>query len=88
MRFQSAAVLGTGMMGPGIAGALALGGVPAAIVSRDVVRAEAALDKARSQLTLLAGAGVVDAARAERAGSLLSATSEFEAAVANVDLVI
>lgn len=88
MRFQSAAVLGTGMMGPGIAGSLALGGVHAAIVSRDAERADAALDKARSQLTLLAGAGVVDAARAERAESLLSATSDFDAAVSNVDLVI
>jgi len=88
VRLQTAAVLGTGMMGPGIAGSLALGGLRTMIVSRDAARAETALDRARSQLTLLAGAGVVDAARAERTASLLSATNGLEGAVSNVDLVI
>ena len=48
--FESAAVIGTGMMGPGIAGALALGGVRATILSRTAEGAAKGLETARRQI--------------------------------------
>ena len=87
-QFKTAAVIGTGMMGPGIALTLALGGVKATILSRSVETAEAGVVKARAQLQLLADAGLVPAEKATRAVSLLAASADFDSAVADVDLVI
>jgi len=50
---ETAAVIGTGMMGPGIALTLALGGVRATIVSRNAANAAAGLVKARAQASVL-----------------------------------
>ncbi len=76
------------MMGPGIALTLALGGVRATILSRSPDSAAEGLAKARAQLKLLAGAGVVGTERAERASMLLDATDDFDSATGGVDLVI
>ena len=51
--FQTAAVIGTGMMGPGVASILGLGGVEATILSRTREGAETGLAKARSLLGVL-----------------------------------
>ena len=85
---NNAVVIGTGMMGPGIALTLALGGLRAAILSRSMETAEAGLAKARAQLALLAEAGVADQDKAARGHELLSATADFDGAVAGADLVI
>ncbi len=86
--FSKAAVVGTGMMGPGIAMTLALGGVPAVILSRTAEGAKKGLDAARAQLRLLSGAGLADPERAAEASARLSASTAFDETVAGVDLAI
>lgn len=83
--WKAAAVIGTGMMGPGIAGALATGGVETTILSRDPARAEEALARSRSQLEMLEREGIVESAAAP---GRLHASSDLEAAVAGADLVV
>ncbi len=87
-KFEQAAVIGTGMMGPGIAVTLALGGMKATILSRTPENAQAGLDKARSQLQLLADNKLAAAAPAARAASLLSASSDFDRTIAEADMVV
>jgi 3-hydroxybutyryl-CoA dehydrogenase len=87
-RFQTAAVIGTGMMGPGIAGTLALGGVRSTILSRTAEGARKGLEAARRQIRLLEENGLADPGHAARAVELVDATSEFDATIAAVDLVI
>ncbi|MBM3810278.1 MAG: 3-hydroxyacyl-CoA dehydrogenase family protein [Acidimicrobiia bacterium] len=84
MEFRQAAVIGTGMMGPGIALTLALGGLRATILSRSQASAEAGLEKARSQLKLLSENGLASL----DAAALLSATAEFDAAIGAADIVV
>lgn len=88
MLFQQAAVIGTGMMGPGIAVTLALGGLRARILSRNAESAIAGLAKAQAQLKLLADAGLATPAQAAFAGETLSAGSDLEAATRSADLVV
>ena len=87
-RFHTAAVIGTGMMGPGIAATLALGGVPSVLVSRTAEGAARGLDIARAQLRSLADNGLADADAAACAAASLSASADFDAAIAHADLVI
>jgi 3-hydroxybutyryl-CoA dehydrogenase len=87
-RFQTAAVIGSGMMGPGIAGTLALGGVHATILSRTEAGARSGLDTARKQIYLLEEHGLIQPDSASRAAGLLDATVEFDKTIAGVDLVI
>lgn len=75
MKFETAAVIGTGMMGPGIAAVLARGGVRSTIVSRSAENAQAALAKARA----VAGPDLA---------SLIDATSDGDPVFARVDLVV
>lgn len=76
------------MMGPGIAGALALGGVEAVILSRTPDSAAAGLEKARSQLALLAREQLVAAAAAAQAATRLSASADLPGAVRDASIVI
>ena len=87
-RLRDAAVIGTGMMGPGIALTLALGGWRSTIVSRSEKNASPALEKARAQAHLLADRDLVDRADAERAVQLLSVSTDFDEAVGGAGLVI
>jgi len=86
--FESAAVIGTGMMGPGIALTLALGGLRTTILSRTEEGARRGLETTRSQARLLADNGLADATQAQRAAGLLDSTTAFDETVACVDLVI
>ena len=86
--FTTAAVIGTGMMGPGIALTLALGGLRTTILSRNSESAARGLEKARSQARLLAVHGLVDAAQAEQAAGLLSGSTAFEETIAGAGLVV
>jgi 3-hydroxybutyryl-CoA dehydrogenase len=83
--FQTAAVIGTGMMGPGIALTLALGGVRATIVGRTAVSAVAGMDRARVQGRTLVDSELVSRAAMDRAFELLTASPDFDP---TVDLVI
>ncbi|MEZ5399356.1 MAG: 3-hydroxyacyl-CoA dehydrogenase family protein [Bryobacteraceae bacterium] len=87
-KFETAAAIGTGMMGPGIALTLALGGMRATIVSRTEENAQAGLARAKSQLRLLADNGLTTGERAARAESLLAASADFEATISAADLVV
>jgi 3-hydroxybutyryl-CoA dehydrogenase len=86
--FRKAAVIGTGMMGPGIAGTLALSGLHATIISRMKENAVKGLHVARAQIRLLADNGLVEGDRASRAAELLSATANLEEAVSAADITI
>lgn len=88
MTFTRAAVIGTGMMGPGIALSLTRGGVAAAILSRTPEGAEKGLASAQQQLALLEQHGLVTADTAAWSRANLSASADFEANIAAADLVI
>lgn len=83
--FQTAAVIGTGMMGPGIALTLALGGVRATVIGRTAVSAVAGMDRARVQGRTLVESGLVEPEAMDRAFELLTASPDFDN---TVDLVI
>lgn len=87
-RFEAATVIGTGMMGPGIATTLALGGVRTTVLSRGQQSAEAGLEQAAHQITLLEEGGLVEQGRASRARALLACSADFETAIAQADLVV
>jgi len=81
--FETAAVLGTGMMGPGIALTLALGGVRSTLLSRTAEGASKGAEKARALGDLLVRHGL-----AERVPDLISGSADFEGSIAGADLVI
>ncbi|HEY3740691.1 MAG TPA: 3-hydroxyacyl-CoA dehydrogenase NAD-binding domain-containing protein [Bryobacteraceae bacterium] len=83
MRIQSAAVIGTGMMGPGIATTLATGGVPVTILSRSAESAAEAQTRAIAFARLLVEHGLASAGFAQ-----ISNSSDLDAVVPTVDLVI
>lgn len=88
MNIENAVVLGTGMMGPGIAACLALGGVQATIVSRSESGARRGLEAATAALRLLAEAGLAEADAVQEALPRVGSGTDLEAAAAGADLVI
>ena len=86
--FERAAVLGTGMMGPGIALTLASGGVPVTIVGRTPESAESGLAKARAQAEFLVSEGIMDAPAAQHAAGMITASADFEGALKGAGLAI
>jgi len=86
--FQTAAVIGTGMMGPGIGLTLAMGGLRTTIVSRSAARAEEGVRKAARVGGQLVDEGLADAGEISRALGLLSGSDQFEETIANSGLVI
>ncbi len=87
-RFESAAVIGTGMMGPGIAVTLALGGLQTTILSRREETARAGLARALAQVELLETHGLAESERARHARERLAASTAFAETVGRVSLVI
>jgi 3-hydroxybutyryl-CoA dehydrogenase len=87
-RVSTAAVIGTGMMGPGIAVTLALGGVRTTILSRTGAGAAQGLAKAHELLQVLEGAGLSSAVESARAAALVSGSSAFDETIAASDLVV
>ena len=85
--FRTAAVLGTGMMGPGVAVSLALGGLETAIVSRSDEGAERGLAAAHEQIATIAEHGLCSPGDAEAARGRLSRSTDLDAAVADADFV-
>ena len=76
------------MMGPGIAGALAYGGLRTVILSRNATSAAEGLQKALQQIDLLESHGLMEPARAANARDLLSSSADFEGVIPTVDIVI
>jgi len=87
-RFTTAAVIGTGMMGPGIALTLAMGGLRSTILGRTGESAARGLEKARAQARLLAENELAGAGLLERAAGLLDASCAFDDTIRAADLVI
>ncbi len=87
-RFRTAAVIGTGMMGPGIAVTLALGGLRTRLLSRTEEGAARGLEKAREQIRVLEQNRLADPERAREALERLTAGADFPATVGAADLVV
>src|SRR5215472_16077723 len=85
---ETAAVIGTGMMGPGIALTLALGGVRATIVSRSAANAAVGLEKARAQAAVLGENELAAPDQIARALGLLTSSADLDASVAAAGLVV
>jgi len=87
-RFATASIVGTGMMGPGIALALAMGGIRATLLSRTAERAAQAVGKARAQGRVLTDNQLAGAAEVERAMALLDGSTDFDQSIAGAHLVV
>jgi 3-hydroxybutyryl-CoA dehydrogenase len=88
IEFQKAAVIGTGMMGPGIAVTLALGGLPSTILSRTAEGAAQGVEKARALAQLLAANNLADPQAVERALALITGSAAFEESIRTSGLVV
>lgn len=86
--WKTAAVIGSGMMGPGIALTLALGGLRSTILSRTAECAASGVEKARRQAQLLADNELIDPAQASRVAALVDGSTRFDETVAVADLVV
>lgn len=87
-RFATASVVGTGMMGPGIALTLALGGIRATLLSRTADQAAQGVEKAREQGRVLAGNGLAGTAEMESALERLDGSTDFDRSIAQAGLVV
>ncbi len=83
-QFEEAVVIGTGMMGPGIAATLALGGVPVTIISRTEAGAVDGAAKATLQLNQLIENGFGSG----RSAAEIAGSAVLENSVAQASLVI
>ncbi|HEV2448341.1 MAG TPA: 3-hydroxyacyl-CoA dehydrogenase family protein [Candidatus Sulfopaludibacter sp.] len=88
MTFDTAAVLGTGMMGPGIALTLALGGLRTTLVSRTAEGAAGGVAKASALGKVLADNQLTPAPRIEAALARIAGSAAFDQSVSGADLVI
>jgi 3-hydroxybutyryl-CoA dehydrogenase len=85
---DNAAVIGTGMMGPGIAASLALGGMRATVLSRREESAREGAAKAVACLGVLEQHGLAPAERVAEARRRIGGSADFDAAISAADLVI
>lgn len=85
---QRAAVIGTGMMGPGIACRLACAGVAVTLVSRTEEGAQRGLASAYSMLDLLEDHALIEESTAGLAEDILKSGIDLDEAAAAADLVI
>ena len=82
------AVIGTGMMGPGISARSALAGNKTKLFSRSPERAAAGLDKARYCIRQLLDNEIVSKSQAQNANELLESSTDFERELGDVFWVI
>lgn len=88
MKIENAVVIGTGMMGPGIAATLALGGVATTIASRSEAGAQQGLEQAWKQLSQLAEHQLIHAGDVPGARRLLTASANLETVAPGAGLII
>ena len=86
--FVNGTVIGTGMMGPGIALTLALGGVRATLVSRSEKSAARGMAQARRQGETLAANGLAGDEEISSAIARIRSSIDFDSAIAGADIVI
>jgi 3-hydroxybutyryl-CoA dehydrogenase len=87
-RIRRAAVIGTGMMGPGIASRLACGGVETTLVSRTEESARKGLETAWGFLDQLEDHGLIEESTAGLAEEILHCTCSMADALRGADLVL
>jgi 3-hydroxybutyryl-CoA dehydrogenase len=87
-RFASGCVIGTGMMGPGIALTLALGGARVTLLSRTAAGAVRGLEQARKQGQTLIASELVDPSAATGAMEAITPLTDFDNSIAKADIVI
>jgi 3-hydroxybutyryl-CoA dehydrogenase len=83
-----AVVVGTGMMGPGIAATLAAGGIGTCLVSRKGESANEGLLQAKALSNTLEKQGLLSSVQLETALRCLNCSTKLDAQIANVDLVV
>ena len=83
-----AVVVGTGMMGPGIAATLAAGGIGTCLVSRKAESADEGLLQAKTLLSTLEKQGLLSSAQLATALQYLSRSTDLDAQVAHADFVV
>ena len=88
MEFTHAAVIGTGMMGPGIALTLALAGVRTTLLSRTAEGAARGVEKALALTHLLTAHELADAGAVERAWGLVCGSAAFDDTIRSANLVV
>ena len=88
MEIKKAAVLGSGVMGPGIALGFAMGGVKANLMDVDSKALERGLSYVDQILDLFIQKDMVKAADKERIKSRISTTTQLEEGVAGCNLII
>src|ERR671934_2944186 len=86
-RFARVAVVGTGMMGPGIALTLARGGCRVALYGRTEASKERGLARVDSALAFLVAHGVLEAREAPALRAQIRGTTDLKEAVDGVGLV-
>jgi 3-hydroxybutyryl-CoA dehydrogenase len=86
--FANAGVIGTGMMGPGIALTLAWGGVRATMLSRTDEGAASGVAKAQALAKQLVEDELASETQAERAIGLMAGSSDFDGVVRASDLIV
>lgn len=88
MTFEKAAVIGTGMMGPGIAVTLALGGLSVRLVSRTAATADIGMQSARRLTVYLEQHKLIEPSAALNAREKISPSSDVLDAARWADIVI
>lgn len=88
MDIRDVVVVGTGMMGPGIAAVSALAGFPTILVGRSSARIRDGLDRCQELIDQLVDNDLASRSSAERAVPLLSGSQELESAVQTADLIV
>ncbi len=88
-QFRNAAVMGTGMMGPGIAAVLALGGLQVKLLSRTLDRARQGVANAKEIIAFLHRNELVDSGeQAAAATEAITPADDMPTTVGSADLVI
>ena len=83
-----AVVVGTGMMGPGIAATLAAGGIATCLVSRNSENADKGLLQAKALLSTLEKQGLLSSGQLAMALQCLSRSTDLDVQVVNADFVV
>ena len=82
------AILGVGMMGPGIAACSALAGHPTVLIGRDPERAAHGVQAARANIEQLSEHDLVDSGQAEEGIARISGSSDFTGSCRGASLII
>ncbi len=88
MQIERIAVIGTGMMGPGIAAVFAIAGYPVTMIGRRITGTEAGVKKAHALMDQLLASELTTRAAVETGKSLLHGTSDLESGIQDVQLIV